>query len=226
MQVVTFSNQASWIEAALDELRRAADNAIAQGHTALALCLAGGLSPESVYRAMAALSLRGLAVDLWLGDERAVPVGDPARNGSMVARALASCAWDPPPRLRLWPETRDESDAHPAAARYQEALIDSLGPSPVFDLAFLGLGADGHTASLFPGAPPGEAGRLAFPTRSPLPPHARMTLSPELLRSARRRIFLVKGGDKLEALRRLEAEDPSIPASLLAGPGALILYLG
>jgi 6-phosphogluconolactonase len=226
MQVSVFSNQASWVEAALDELRGAVDRAAAEGRAALALCLAGGLSPEGVYRAMAALPLQGMAVDLWLGDERAVPAGDPARNGSMIARAFEPCAWEPRPRLRPWPETPSEADAAAAALGYEAELTASLGPAPIFDLALLGLGADGHTASIFPGSPPAPAGRLAYPSRSPLPPYARMTLAPGVLHAARRRIFLVKGGDKLEALRRLEAEDPSIPASLMAGPGALVLYLG
>ena len=133
MVVRRFGIEAEWIAAAVDELRAAvaaatvqrmaADNAGsatgAAGQGPPSLCLAGGLTPEVVYRAMAALPLVGLAVDLWLGDERVVPAGDGARNALMAARAFAACAWDPPPRLRPWPGTATEADASAAAARYE-----------------------------------------------------------------------------------------------------------
>jgi 6-phosphogluconolactonase len=238
MRIIEFHGEGEWIDAALGELRSAAEAARSAGSGTLSLCLAGGLTPEPAYRAMAGLPLAGLAAELWLGDERAVGADDPARNGLMVARSFADCAWEVPPRLRLWPEAAGEAETGRACARYEAELLAALGPRPVFDLAFLGLGADGHTASLFPGdarfssraAGPGVAqeaveGRLAVPSRSPLPPFARMTLAPALLRAARRRVFLVKGEDKLPAVRKLEAEDPAIPASLLAGPGSIALYL-
>jgi 6-phosphogluconolactonase len=232
MLVSTFSSELSWIEAALDELRAAAETARAEGRASLALCLAGGLTPERVYRSMAALPLGGSAAELWLGDERVVPAGDAARNGAMAARAFAGCAWDPLPRLRLWPDAETEGEAPAAAARYEAELLEALGNAPSFDLALMGLGADGHTASLFPGSPllkeaSDSTGRtrLTAVARSPVPPFGRMTLTLGALKSARRRVFLVRGADKLPALRKLEAEDSSIPASLLAGPGALVLYL-
>jgi 6-phosphogluconolactonase len=224
MLVERFQTEGQWIEAALAELRSAAASARARGSSSLALCLAGGLTPEVIYRSMASQPLEGLEVELWLGDERAVPAKDGARNGVMIERAFAGCPWAP--RLRLWPEAETEEAALAACSRYEAELRSVLGNEAVFDLAFQGLGADGHTASLFPGFEPGaEAGSLAFPSLSPLPPRLRMTLSPAVLRAARRRVFLVRGGDKLSALERLEAEDPAIPASLLGGPGAIALYL-
>jgi 6-phosphogluconolactonase len=229
MQVIEFSDERSWIGAALAELGAAVAAARKDGRPRLALCLAGGSTPEAVYRAMAALPMAGLALDLWLGDERVVPAGDARRNGSMIARAFAACSWTPPPRLRLWPEAQVEAEALEASALYEAELRASLGPAAIFDLAFQGLGADGHTASVFPGAEAGSpllAGpRLALPSRSPVPPHSRMTLTLGAIKAARRRVFLVRGEDKLPALRKLEAEDPSIPASQLAGPGALVLFL-
>jgi 6-phosphogluconolactonase len=232
MQIVVFSSEAEWIHAAVEGLLAAADSARKANRSSLSLCLAGGLTPEPVYRAMSTLSFEGLAVDLWLGDERVVPPGDAARNGDMISRAFAGCSWTPPPRLRLWPEAETEAEAASACERYEAELRASLGPEPGFDLAILGLGADGHTASLFPASPillapaePFGAVRLAATARSPLPPLDRMTLTLAALRSARRRIFLVKGADKLPALRKLEAEDSGIPASLIAGPGDRALYL-
>ncbi len=232
MEVKIKTHEGSWIDAAVAELQAAADRARSEGRASLALCLAGGLTPEPVYRALSALPLGGLAVDLWLGDERVVGADSPARNGVMVARSYASCVWDPAPRIRLWPEAETEIQAVSAARAYEAELRSALGPRPAFDLALLGLGADGHTASLFPGSPALEVAvddaglpRLAVVTRSPVAPFARMTLTLGALEAARRRIFLVRGGDKLEALRKLEAEDPSIPASSLAGPGSLVLFL-
>ena len=243
MVVRRYGIEAEWIAAAVDELRAAASTAVQRaaadhagaatgsvGQIPLSLCLAGGLTPEVVYRAMAALPLVGLAVDLWLGDERAVPAGDVARNALMAARAFAVCAWAPPPRLRPWPGTATEADASAAAARYEAELRAALGSAPAFDLVLLGLGADGHSASLFPATAPelarGIGGRLTAVTTSPLPPFTRMTMTQAAFARARRTVFLVKGADKLPALRKLEAGDPSIPASLFAGPGTIGLYLG
>jgi 6-phosphogluconolactonase len=233
MVVESFTSEGKWVEAALGELSAALGLARSQGSSSLALCLAGGLTPEPVYRAMSELPLEGSAIELWLGDERVVPAADPSRNGSMVARAFAGCAWSPSPRLHLWPDAETEEGAVSASLAYEAEIRASLGPRQSFDLALLGLGADGHTASLFPGSPlldatfdPGGRTRLAATARSPVAPFGRMTLTLAALRSARRRVFLVKGSDKLPALRRLEAEDPGIPASSLAGAEALVLYLG
>lgn len=224
--ITRFESEARWAEALRDELLAAAEGARGRSSPSLALCLAGGRTPEGAYRLMAATPIAGLAVELWPGDERAVPESDAARNGAMIARAFAGSVWRPLPVLHLWPPAASQEEAGPACARYQAELAAALGPAPVFDLAILGLGADGHTASLFPGHSRAlEEGRLALPTLSPLPPFPRMSLSVAALASARRRIFLVRGADKAEALRRLEAGDPSIPASLLAGEGARVLYL-
>jgi 6-phosphogluconolactonase len=229
----TFSGEELWIESATAELEAAAERARFEGRGSLSLCLAGGRTPEPVYRAMAARSLPGFSVELWLGDERAVAAGQADRNDAMIERAFAHCAWERAPRLHPWPldlPAAAEAAAAQAAASarlYDAELRASLGDEPAFDLAILGLGADGHTASLFPGeaALDSASGALAAVTRSPLPPRMRLTLTPRALRQARRRLFLVRGADKLPALRALEAEDPAIPASLLAGPGSLVLYL-
>jgi 6-phosphogluconolactonase len=226
-----FDSEPEWIAAALGELGVAVESATALGRSSLSLCLAGGRTPEGAYRAMAALPLRGVAVDLWLGDERLVGAEDPGRNGRMVEGAFSSCAWDPLPRLHQWPF----AEALPAGAgaiaeAYAAELSASLGPRPAFDLSLLGLGADGHTASLFPGSPllddaPGSAfSPLAAACASPVAPFDRLTLTLAALIPARRIVFLVRGRDKLDALRRLEEGDPGIPASRLAGR-ARVLYL-
>jgi 6-phosphogluconolactonase len=230
MLLYRFADAASWIGAAVGELREAARQARAAGRGRLDLCLAGGTTPEPVYRAMAALALQGLDAHLWLGDERAVPPADPARNGAMIERAFEACAWEPYPGIRLWPEAATEAEAEEAAAAYESELAAALGARPAFDLAMLGLGADGHTASLFPGRGEGSAARssprgLAAVAVSPTQPALRMTLTFAALAPAARRVFVVRGPDKLGAVGRLAEEDPALPASALAGPGSIILYL-
>jgi 6-phosphogluconolactonase len=230
MLLYRFADAASWIGAAIGELREAARLARASGRRRLALCLAGGATPEPVYRAMAAARLEGLDAELWLGDERAVPPTDPARNGAMVAAAFEDCTWNPYPRIKQWPEATTEAEAEEAAGAYEAELAAALGSPPAFDLAMLGLGADGHTASLFPSRGEGVAARstpggLAAVAVSPIRPSLRMTLTFEALAPSLRRVFLVRGPDKLGAVGRLAEEDPALPASTLAGPGSIILYL-
>jgi 6-phosphogluconolactonase len=230
MVVRRFEDEASWVAAALDEFRAAAGDARAEGRSSLSLCLAGGSTPEVVYRAMAAMPLEGLAVDLWLGDERAVAPDDSARNGMMIGRAFADCVWTPAPALHLWPALVPSPAALArAAAEYEGELARSLGPEPAFDLALLGIGADGHTASLFPFSPLLNASfpssTLAAPARSPVPPFDRLTLTLNALSGARRIAFLVRGEEKSDAVARIVRGDPDAPVSRLAGEGRTVLSL-
>jgi len=229
MIVRLFQDEESWVEAALDEFRSVLGIVQKERRNNASLCLSGGSSPETIYCAMAALPVDGVQFDLWPGDERAVPDGDPARNGGMIARAFSACRWKPHPRIRLWPDTPKVDDASKAALRYQDELREAFGGKPVFDLLFLGLGSDGHTASLFPGGAESESfintEKMTAVTASPVPPLTRMTLLPGALQSARRTVFLVKGSDKLAVVKKLESRDPSIPATRFTNPGTTVLYL-
>jgi 6-phosphogluconolactonase len=232
-----FEDEGAWVSAALDEFRGAVDYARAEGRSSLSLCLAGGSTPEVVYRAMAAMPLAGMAVDLWLGDERVVAPDDEARNGAMIERAFAGCAWIPAPALHLWPTPVSTASIDPlspvalgrVAGEYSEELSSSLGSRPVFDLALLGIGADGHTASLFPFSPLLEeaspASVLASPARAPVPPFDRLTLTLPALSGARRIAFLVRGEGKRDAVASVGRGDPVAPASMLEGEGRVILCL-
>jgi len=229
MRVFSFDDEASWIEAASGELVQAAARARLEGRGDLQLCLAGGATPAALYAALArpgpaASALRGLSVELWLGDERAVPPEDPERNGAMAARAFSGAAWDPEPLLRPWPA----GPAAEAAAAYAALLLERLGPRPAFDLAFLGLGADGHTASLFPGqAILGEESALAAASLAPSPPRERMSLTYPALLGSRRIRFLARGAAKAAVVAALEREEPALPASRLArSADAAVLYCG
>ena len=119
-----------------------------------------------------------------------------------------------------------EERARLSAAAYAVELATELGFSPAFDLLILGLGADGHTASLFPGNPALEESEgLATVSRSPLPPPIRMTLTYPAFAEARRTLFAVAGASKAEMVRRLATEDPALPASSAGGEDRAIVYL-
>jgi 6-phosphogluconolactonase len=233
MTLIECEDEDSWIGLFAGEFLAAAKRAKAARRPALHLCLAGGSTPEPIYRALAALPDPALDVELWLGDERVVPPGDPARNGGMIARAFSGARWSP--HLRQWPSGAFESGPGAAtgeaaarrdAAVYAARLVDAMGSAPAFDLAILGLGPDGHTASLFPGDPAlGEAEALTALSRAPEPPFLRMTLTYPALAGARRTLFAVAGAGKAEIVRRLAAEDPSLPAQAAGGADRAIVYL-
>jgi len=235
MTLIECEDRESWIEIFVGEFRAASRRAKAAGRKAARLCLAGGSTPEPIYRAIAALPGPGLPVELWLGDERAVRPGDRSRNGAMVARAFAGSSWAP--ALKLWPSSAfdassvsgdadSEGAARRDAAAYAIRLSEAMGGQVAFDLSILGLGVDGHTASLFPGDPIlKEASALTGISRSPVPPSLRMTLTYPALAGSRRTLFAVAGPEKEAIVKALASEDPALPASTAGGADRAIVYL-
>jgi 6-phosphogluconolactonase len=146
-------------------------------------------------------------------DERVAPDGDPDRNLTHLRASLPGAAVE-----RLHPMRVNESDLDAAAARYEAELPKAL------DLVHLGIGPDGHTASLVPGDPVLEvADRRVAPTGGEYQGHRRMTLTYPALGAARRTFWLVTGDDKRDALARLLAGDRSIPAGRVEAADALVL---
>src|SRR5438093_9992034 len=142
------------------------------------------------------------ATEIFQVDERVAPDGDDDRNLTTIEPRLPAAAVS---RLRPMPVTDDDLEA--AAARYEELLPQAL------DLVHLGIGPDGHTASLVPEDPVlGVADRLVALTGGEYEGRRRMTLTYPALASARRVLWLVTGEDKRDALARLLAGDESIPA--------------
>jgi 6-phosphogluconolactonase len=202
-------------------------SAVAARGRALAV-LAGGTTPRGVYRELAR-SRRDRAVDwsrveLFWGDERCVAPTLPESNFGMVQEVLLNRLGDDPPLVH---RIRGELPAEEAAERYEKTVLPAAAEPPLFDLVLLGLGADGHTASLFPGRPDLiEERRLVVATRSPLPPFDRVSLTARALSSARRVVFLVSGREKASAVRRvLELADQDLPASWVRPPGGALLWL-
>jgi 6-phosphogluconolactonase len=145
-------------------------------------------------------------VNLWWGDERYLPAGDPERNQTQNGAALLDTAPVPPANIHpvLGPDAT--AGAEEAAAAYADALALAAGAPggvPAFDVVMLGVGPDGHVASLFPGHPGLAAtGSTAAVHDSPKPPPDRVTLTLDTLRRGRRVWFLVAGPDKADAVRR------------------------
>jgi 6-phosphogluconolactonase len=201
------------------------DIASAGGHIALS----GGSTPEHAYELAARSDADLSAATLWLGDERVVPEDDERSNLRMVRQALTDRLPEER-RPRLMPvDTSLGPDA--AAAAYEALLLETIGWHPRLDLALMGLGPDGHTASLFPGQPAvSETKRYAVgvPNAGMEPMVARVTLTLPLFNTAREVVFLVAGADKAPAVARVFGTPPdeSLPSALVRpGAGTLMVVL-
>jgi 6-phosphogluconolactonase len=173
------------------------------------IALAGGTTPEDAYRLLAAEHLPWGRVDVVLGDERWVEPGDPSSNARMLHRSLL--AEGPGSQACFHPVPTDRESPEQGAAAYAELLARlCLGDPPILDLVLLGLGDDGHTASLFPGTAATTITDVSV-TVSEGKGLARVTLTAPVLSAARKVIFLVSGVGKRQALQRLL--DPNEPAS-------------
>ena len=174
-----------------------ADVLAARGRCALAL--SGGGTPRPVYAALAAPELARRVdwngVDVYFGDERAVPRDHADSNFRMAMEALLSLVPIPAARIHRMEAERQDLDA--AAAAYGDELPAAL------DVLVLGMGADGHTASLFPGSPAlGEQRRPVVAVEGPKPPHRRLTITPPVIAAARHVVVLVTGKEKAAAVAR------------------------
>jgi 6-phosphogluconolactonase len=188
------------------------------------VALAGGGTPARTYELLPRLVKDWRGVQLWLGDERCVPLDDPQSNSRLVRDTLfAALPADAPNPVLHRVERAGDGDPPAAAADYERALragVPAEAPAglPVLDLALLGLGEDGHTASLFPDDPAlAERERLVVAVRRRKPPPDGVTCTLPLLRAARAIVVLTAGAGKTGAVAATLA-DPSAhtPASLLA----------
>jgi 6-phosphogluconolactonase len=171
------------------------------------LALAGGSTPRPVYEHLAEPALAPripwAKTHVFWGDERAVPPDDPASNYRMAASALLERV---PLSKTHVQRIRGEDPAEQAALGYEQTLRAHFQePLRVsFDLALLGVGTDGHVASLFPGtAAVRESVRWVLPNQSPVPPEQRITLTPVVLNRSAHVLFLVSGPEKAEPVARI-----------------------
>ena len=190
------------------------------------LVLAGGNTPRAVYRALASAAADWAAWHIYFGDERCLPAADPERNSTMASETWLSRVPIPAAAIHCIPA---ELGAEKAARCYTRTL-DEAGIDD-FDLVLLGLGEDGHTASLFPGhargTPPldGAAVPTVLPVfDAPKPPPQRVSLSAGRLSRARRVIFLVSGDAKRAAVHAWRAGE-ELPAGSIQPQGGVDVLL-
>jgi 6-phosphogluconolactonase len=190
------------------------------------VALSGGRTPAALYRALGSLPFEGWPhVHLWFGDERTVPPDHGDSNYRMARETLLAAVPVPDAHVHRMAGELAPADA---AAAYDAALRELAArqerPAPTFDMLLLGMGADAHTASLFPGSPlladEAREGSNDFAAAVYVPSQKawRLTLTPATIRAARTVFVLVAGSDKHQALRRALGESPALrdaPVTLL-----------
>lgn len=179
------------------------------------IALSGGSTPGPVYQELGdsdlARKVPWSQLEIYFADERAVPLDDPESNYRLVKETLLRSHPDLLGQVFRMPA--DAADRDQAAKRYGRKLPDPL------DLLVLGMGPDGHTASLFPGsAALDEKDQRVVPVLAPKPPPQRMTITPPVIERARAIVVMASGEEKAPALARAlvgESDPKSVPAQLL-----------
>lgn len=180
----------------------------------------GGRTPWVMLRALADEDVPWEAVELLQVDERVAPTGHADRNLTHLRESLELA---PLEHGRIHPMPVEALDLDAAAREYAGTLEQLTAPSGQVDLVHLGLGPDGHTASLIPGAPELEMRDRTVAVTGVYQGRRRMTLTFPVLDKARRILWVVTGADKREMLRRLREGDSAIPAGMVAPDAAVIM---
>lgn len=192
---------------------------VARGRFVLAV--SGGRTPWVMLRELANQDVPWKHVHILQVDERVAPAGDPDRNLTHLRESLLAHAPLSPHHVHAMPVEQPDLDA--AAAQYAATVREVAGSPPAIDLVHLGLGPDGHTASLVPGDPVLDARDMDVALAGPYQGHRRMTLTYPTLDGARRVLWVVTGAEKAKMLERLRRADPHIPAGRIAQAHALLL---
>jgi len=193
-------------EVIADRARSAVDD---QG--AFTLAVSGGHTPLAMFAALGELDLPWDAISIYQVDERIAPAGDDERNLTHLMASLPA-----PARKRVNPMPVEAADVTAAAAEYAAAL-------PALDLVHLGIGDDGHTASLVPGDPVLDVVDRAVAVTGEYRGRRRMTLTYPPIDSAAEVLWIVAGADKRDPVAKLLAHDPSVPAGRVAAERMLVL---
>src|SRR5262245_24343722 len=220
MKLQVFENADSVARAAAETIAADARAAItARGRFALAV--SGGHTPWIMLRALAREDIPWAAVHVYQVDERVAPDGHPDRNLTHLRESLLQHAPLRPEQIHAM--AVETPDLQSAATQYSRALSEIAGSPPVLDLVHLGLGPDGHTASLVPGDAVLDVSSLDVAPTGVYQGRHRITLTYPTLNRARRILWVVTGSEKVEMLRRLRDGDPSIPAGRIRRDQSLVL---
>jgi len=207
--------------------QKAAEFIAAEARTAVAargrfvIAVSGGHTPWAMLRNLATEDVPWKQMHVVQVDERIAPSGDPDRNLTHLRESLLPHA--PLPTENIHPMPVEASDLEAAARQYGSTLERLAGSPPVLDLAHLGMGPDGHTASLVPGDPVLTVTNIDVALTGVYMGRRRMTLTYPILNRSRRILFLVTGKEKVEMLPKLLAADNSIPSGRIRQDNTVIL---
>ena len=188
------------------------------------MALSGGRTPWLMLRTLADAQLRWEKIHVVQVDERVAAASDPQRNLVHLRQSLLDRELLPSENVHAMPV--EAADLEQAAGQYAQTLRGIAGQPPVLDLVHLGLGADGHTASLVPGDPALAVTDADVAVTNPYQGRRRMTLTFPIINRSRQVLWLVTGREKAAALLRLRDDDPTIPASQVRKDRALVLADG
>lgn len=221
MEIEVLSDADAVAQRAAQVIAAAAREAVkARGRFSMAV--SGGHTPWVMLRLLAAEDVPWPGVDVFQVDERVAPDGDPDRNLTHLRESLLATAPLPAAQLHAMPVL--DPDLNRAAQQYAEALRLVCGDPPVLDLVHLGLGPDGHTASLVPGdAVLGVHGADVAPTAGTYQDRRRLTLTYPAIDRARQILWVVTGAEKVDALAKLRAGNVSIPGGRIRQSRAMVL---
>lgn len=212
MSVRSFASLAELSSAAADAVATVMTRAIAErGHAFVAL--SGGSTPRTMFAELAQRAVDWSRVSFFWSDERGVPPDHEDSNYRMAKEVLL----DAVPQAQFERMHGENSDLAQAAADYEQVITRAV-PQHVFDLVLLGLGPDGHTASLFPGTQAlREKNRLVVANAVPQQNSTRLTFTYNLINAARHVMFLVAGADKADPLQRILTGASGLPAQGVKG---------
>ena len=199
-----------------EEARKAA-----AGRGRFVMAVSGGRTPWMMMRLLAAQDVPWREIQIVQVDERVAPEGHPDRNLTHLQESLLEHAPLAPNQIHAMPV--NAPDLNTGAAEYAATLREIAGTPPVLDLVHLGLGPDGHTASLVPGDPVLDVMDADVAASGVYQGRRRMTLTYPVINRARNILWVVTGSEKLEMLARLQNGDQSIPAGRVNQANALVL---
>lgn len=220
MQIETLTDAAAVAKRAAEFIAAEARAAV-QARGRFVFAVSGGHTPWQMLRLLASEGLPWQAVHLFQVDERIAPAGDPDRNLTHIQATLLATAPLAAAQVHAMPVEASDIDA--AAREYAQTLHAIAGTPPVLDLVHLGLGSDGHTASLMPGDAVLEVTESDVGLTAEHLGRRRMTLTYPVLNRARCVLWLATGAEKREMLARMLAADASIPAGRVDQQRALVL---
>jgi len=219
MQIEILPTAADVAKAGAEFIARAARSAVAQ-RGRFVLAVSGGTTPWVMLKELAATDMPWANVHIVQVDERIAPEGHADRNVTQLRESLAGT---PLPMANLHPMPVNDPDLDAAAGRYAAQLQQLLGPARSLDVCHLGLGPDGHTASLVPGDPTLGVRDRDVAITGLYQKRLRMTLTYPILDRSQAILWVVTGANKVDAFEKLREADPSIPAAHVLRDRATVL---